>query len=141
LDGGDGRRALGHPVFISRARQRVLDHGVDGHERDAVRQFDQLVIQAAAIDLDGGVFAPENRYVLIHDAAGYADKFALGPLAELGQFERRQLAAAQESQRRGNFERRRRTEPGTFRHRAMDQNVGGLNGKARRATSRATPMG
>src|ERR1019366_2163852 len=60
-------RAFAHPVVVSGAGERVLHHGVHGDEGDAVGKFHQPVPQAAAIDFHGGMRAPENRDVLVHE--------------------------------------------------------------------------
>ena len=94
-------------------------------------KFDETVAQAAAIDLHGRVLAAEDRNVLVHDAAGHAHEVALRALAEAGQSQRIELAAGQQGQCGGDFQRGRRTQARAFRHGAADQQVGGRDGEAR----------
>ncbi len=136
-----GGGALAHSFAVGGAGELVLHHGVHGDERDAVGQRNGAVAEAAAIDFDRGVLASEDGDVLVHDAAGHADEIAFGALAEPGQFERLDRAADQQGERSGDFERGRRTQPGAFRHRAADQQVGALHGVAERApVPAATPI-
>ena len=97
---------------------------------DAVGQFDQAVSQAAAIDLHGGMGAPEDRDVLIHDAARHAHEIALGALAELRQFQRVELAPGEQRQGGGDLQRGRGTQARAIRHRAADQQVRSFDGHA-----------
>ena len=73
----------------------MLHHGVHRDKCDAVRQLDKPVPQAAAIDLHRRMRLPEDRDVLVHDAARHADVIAFGALAELYQFELIEFAPIQ----------------------------------------------
>ena len=68
----DSGGALFGAFLVSGAGQLVLDHGVDGHERGAFGEPHYLMLQAAAIDADGGALFTEHGDLLIHDAAGHA---------------------------------------------------------------------
>ena len=115
---------------VCRSGERVLHHGVHGNEGDAIGQRHQPVSQAAAIDLHGRMLAPEDRDVLVHDAAGHAHEIAFRALAEFGQLQRVELAAAQQGEGGGDFERRGGTESGAVRHGAADQQIRALKGNA-----------
>ena len=65
------------------------------------------MLEAPAIDLNGPVLSSEYRNVLVHNAAGHADKFNFGLLAELGDLEFVEVAAIEESERARYLKRRR----------------------------------
>ncbi len=75
--------------------------------------------------------APEDRDVLIHDAARHADEIALGALAEPGQFQGVDLAPGEQRQGGGDLERGRGTQARTIGHGAADQQIRSLDGHAR----------
>ena len=144
------RGAFLHPFPISRSGQRVLHHRVHRDESDAVRQVNGAVLQAAAVDRDRRMLAPEDRHVLVHDAAWHPNEFPLGALAEPGQFQGCERPSVQAGERGGHLEGSGRTQSRALRNRAANQQVGRFNresgmqqllGHADRIIDPATRMG
>ncbi len=52
----------------------MLHERVRSDDGQGGRQLHILVREAPAVDLNGGVLAPEHGRVLVHDAAGHADE-------------------------------------------------------------------
>ena len=122
---GDGQRAgrpacerrdcmleLAAALGVTGIRQKVGRAGVDDHDRDAVGQRDESVLERAGVEQYRVTAPAENRRRLIHQTAGNADGAVLRRLSRTRERERLELETNRpaQSQRKRDLQRRRRGE-------------------------------